>query len=86
MYSPAVDHVYSIRRWQSGNNVGIYSTSRGVRNWHILAQVIIGDFVTASCSVLYVAYIAHVVTGVWCVEVGICDARVCLAHRDHVCV
>ena len=24
------------------------------------------------------AYIAHVVTGVWCVEVDICDARVCL--------
>ena len=23
------------------------------------------------------AYIAHVVTGVWCGEVGICDARVC---------
>ena len=24
----------------------------------------------------YTAYIAHVVTGVWCGEVGICDARV----------
>ena len=22
-------------------------------------------------------YIAHVVTGVWCSDVGICDARVC---------
>ena len=24
------------------------------------------------------AYIAHVVTGVWCSDVGICDARVCI--------
>ena len=24
------------------------------------------------------AYIVHVVTGVWCGEVGICDARVCV--------
>ena len=31
----------------------------------------------ASCSVPYMGYIAHVVTGVWCGEVGICDARVC---------
>ena len=27
-----------------------------------------------SRSVLYMAYIAHVVIGVWCGEVGICDA------------
>ena len=32
----------------------------------------------ASRSVPYMAYIAHVVTGVWCGEVGICDARVVL--------
>ena len=31
----------------------------------------------ASSSVPYMAYIAHVVTGVWCGEVGLCDARVC---------
>ena len=31
----------------------------------------------ASRSVPYMAYIAHVVTGVWCGEVGICHARVC---------
>ena len=31
----------------------------------------------ASRSVPYIAYIAHVVTGVWCGEVGICDVRVC---------
>ena len=31
----------------------------------------------ASRSVLYMAYIAHIVTGVWCGEVGICDARAC---------
>ena len=30
----------------------------------------------ASHSMPYMAYIAHVVTGVWCGEVGICDARV----------
>ena len=31
-----------------------------------------------SRSVLYVAYIAHVVTGVWCGGVDMCDARVCV--------
>ena len=31
-----------------------------------------------SRSVTYMAYISHVVTGMWCGEVGICD--------DHVCV
>ena len=32
----------------------------------------------ASCSVLYTVYIAYAVTGVWCCEVGICDARACV--------
>ena len=59
-----------------GKDVGNYSTSRGVRTWRILAQVITGDF-AASQSVPYITYIAHVVTGVLCVEVGICDAHVC---------
>ena len=31
----------------------------------------------ASRSVPYVAYIAHVVTGVWCGGVDMCDARMC---------
>ena len=31
----------------------------------------------ASRIVSYMAYIAHVTTGVWCGEMGICDARVC---------
>ena len=31
----------------------------------------------ASRSMPYMAYIAHVVTGVWCGEVNICDAHVC---------
>ena len=31
----------------------------------------------ASRSVPYMAYIAHVVSGVWCGKVGIFDARVC---------
>ena len=31
----------------------------------------------ASRNVPYMAYIAHVVTRVWCGEVGICDTRVC---------
>ena len=30
----------------------------------------------ASLSVLYMAYISHVVTGVWCGEVELCDDRV----------
>ena len=55
--------------------MGIYSTSHGVRTWRILAQVPLVIF-AASRSVSYMAYIAHVVTGVWCGEVGICDARV----------
>ena len=32
----------------------------------------------ASLSVPYMAYISHVVTGVWCGEVRICDDRVCV--------
>ena len=39
----------------------------------------------ASCSVLYLAYIAYVVTGMWCCEVGICDARVyCLCQAGRI--
>ena len=57
-------------------DVGNYSTSRGVRTRRILAHVITDDF-AASRSVPYMAHIAHVVTGVWCGEVGICDVRVC---------
>ena len=34
----------SIRQWQSGKDVGNYSTSREVKTWFILAQVITGDF------------------------------------------
>ena len=56
------------------------STSRGVRIWGILAQVITGD-VCCSSSVPYMACIAHVVTGVWCDEVCICDAHVCTVLR-----
>ena len=48
--------------------MGNYSTSRGVRIWRILAQVITSDF-AASRSVPYMTYIAHVVTGVWCGKV-----------------
>ena len=33
--------------------------------------------IAATRSVPYMAYIAHVVTGVWCSDVSICDARVC---------
>ena len=36
--------------------MGNYSTSRAVRHWHVLAQMITG--------VPYMAYIVHVVTGV----------------------
>ena len=32
----------------------------------------------ASQGVPYMACTAHVVTGVWCGEVGICDARMCV--------
>ena len=35
-------------------------------------------FFAASRSVPYMAYISHVVTGVWCGEVGICYDRVCV--------
>ena len=34
--------------------------------------------VAAFRSVPYMACIAHVVSGVWCGVVGICDARVCV--------
>ena len=84
MYSPAVDGVYSVRRWQSGKDVGNYSTSRGVRTWRILAQVIICDFCYYSQHAIHGVH-SHVVTGVWCGEVGICDKPcvycLCLAGR-----
>ena len=44
-----------VRMWE------IFFTSRGVRTWRILAQVITSDFFAASRSVPYMAYIAHVV-------------------------
>ena len=47
-----------------------------MRTWRILAQVIAGDF-AASRSLPYMADVAHVVTGMWCGVVGICDARMC---------
>ena len=40
MCSPTVDGIYSIRRGQSDEDVGNSSASRGVRTWHILAQLI----------------------------------------------
>ena len=54
----------------------IISTSRGVRTWRILAQVIKMIF-AAPRSVPNMTYTAHVVAGVWCGEVSVCDARVC---------
>ena len=48
-----------------------YSTSREVRTWRILAQAVTGDF-AASRSVPYMAYIAHVVTGVWAYAIPVC--------------
>ena len=41
------------------------------------SQIITRDF-AAFCSEPYMPYIAHAVTGVWCGEVSICDARVCV--------
>ena len=53
---------------------------RGVRTWIILAQVITGDF-AASRSVPYMAYIARVVTGVWCGDLVILiQNRNCVAN------
>ena len=43
VYSPAVDGNKSVRQEESGKDIGNYSTSRGERTWHILAQVITGD-------------------------------------------
>ena len=45
-----------------------YSTSHRVRTYHILSQVITVIF-AASRRVPLMAYIAHVVTGVWCCEI-----------------
>ena len=64
--------------------MGNYYTSRGVRVWSILAQVILAQVAhvifAASRSVPYMAHLAHVVTensGMWYDKVGKCDARVC---------
>ena len=47
-----------------------------MRTWRILIEVI--NVIFAACrSLLYMAYIDHVVAGVKCVDVGICDAREC---------
>ena len=39
VHSSAIARVSYFRRWQSGKDVGNYSTSRAVITWHILAQV-----------------------------------------------
>ena len=47
MYSVAVAHVLFVRRWQSGEDVGNYFSSRGMRTSRILVQVIAG-YIAAS--------------------------------------
>ena len=51
--SAAVDGVDSVRRWQSGKDVGNYSTSRGVRTRRILAQTITCDYCCFSQRALH---------------------------------
>ena len=53
VYSPAVDGNYSIRQWQSGKDVGNYSTSRVVKTWRILSQVITCEFCCFSQRALH---------------------------------
>ena len=53
IYSPAVDCNYSVRQWQSGKDLGNYYTSRGVRTWRILAQIITCDFCCFSQRALH---------------------------------
>ena len=48
-----------------------------MRSWRILAQVIACDFCCFFQRALY-GVISHVVIGVYCGEVGICDDRVCV--------
>ena len=59
------------------NSLCNYSTSRRVRSWRILVHVITWDFCCFSQRAAQRAYIAHVVTGVWCDGVDMCEARVC---------
>ena len=40
----SLDDVYSVRRCQFSKDEDNYSTSREVKTWHILAQVIASDF------------------------------------------
>ena len=53
VYSLAVDGNSSVRQWQFGKDVGTYCTSRGVRTWRILAQVITCDFYCFSQRALH---------------------------------
>ena len=72
------------RRWQSGNDVGNYSTSHGVSTWCNLVQAITDDFFCFSQLALHGV---HIPCGdVWCGEVGICDAHVCTVCEPSVIV
>ena len=61
-----------------GRDIGNYSTSREVRTWSISCPSNHIGFFVASHSVVYMAYIAYVVTDVWCEDVDICDTCVCI--------
>ena len=66
----------AIFRLTACKDLGNSFTSRGVKTWRILAQVITGDL-PASRSVHYTVHIAHVLTGVWYGDVG-CPFVYCL--------
>ena len=51
--SPTVDCVWSVRRWLSGKDVCNYSTSRRMRTWRILDQVITCNFCCISQRALH---------------------------------
>ena len=63
VYSPAVDDVYSVRRWQPGRNVKKNFSSRRVRTRSILAQVLTGDCCRLLQRAIHGVYIAHVYIG-----------------------
>ena len=53
-----------------------------IENLAVLA-LIISVMRSASRSMSYMAYIVNVVTGMWCDEVGICDAHMCTVCLYH---
>ena len=85
VYSPVVDDVYSVRRWQSSKE-GNYSTSRRVRTWRILPQVITRDICCFSQRALHGIHSpgSHRSMVRWGGHIR-CPCSYCVSSRSGIC-